>query len=72
MKSDLSDEIKQDFFKDIVIHTSTWIANKMCGEKSRWEQHKNTAHYLEYILELTPHKITAVWALASHLTNHSK
>ena len=57
-------------------NTTVWmhhmVAKKMHREKARWELHKNTMNYLEQIQEATPHKITAVQPLASHLKNHPR
>ena len=45
--------------------------NKMQREKARWELHKIAVCCLEQVLEVTAHKITAVWPPATHLKNHS-
>ena len=70
--SDLSDEIKQDFFQ--ASNTTLWIhhmdTNKTHGEKARWELHKNAAYSLEQILKAKVCKKIAVRPPASHLTNH--
>ena len=44
-------------------------ANKMHGEKARWELHKNTAVCLEQIVEATPNKRAVVPPLDSQITN---
>ena len=64
-KSDLSDEIKQDFFQDvavaILLHVyTTWALTKCIEKKLDGELRKNVACGLEQILETTTHKTAAV------------
>ena len=57
------------------VGTTVWMhhmnANKMRGEKTRWDIHKNAICGFEQILEATPHKTAAVYPFTSHLTNHA-
>ena len=73
-KSDLLDEIKQDFFKAVIVSTTIWIhhldTDKIHEEKAKWELHKNATCCFGQILEAEPNKIEAVCLLVSHLTNH--
>ena len=41
-------------------------ADKMPWEKPSQELHKNATIYIEQILKVTPHEITAVRSLTSH------
>ena len=65
-KSDLCDKIKRGFFQ-----TTVWVHHndpeKMHKEKHRRKLHKNATRYIEQILETTPHEITAIQPLTSHL-----
>ena len=73
-KFNLSDEI-EIFPSCDYVSTISWLhhqdSNKVLSEKTRWKLHNNAACYSEQILEAAPHKMAAVRALASHLTNHS-
>ena len=42
-------------------------ADKMYRDKARRELHKNTSSYTEQILEVAPHKTTAVRSFTSYL-----
>ena len=62
-KSNLSNEIKRDFFQTeaaiiLMCGYTTWMLTHK--EKSTWELHKNATSYFEQILETTPHETTAV------------
>ena len=48
----------------------TWMLTKCVGEKAKWELSKNAMSYLEQIFKVTPHKITVVQPLTSHLKNY--
>ena len=57
----------------VCVNTTVWMyhmdANKMQGEKVRWELPMNVTSYFEQILEATPHETTAVQPLTSNLKN---
>ena len=44
--------------------------NKMHGENTKWELHKNAICCFEHILDATSDKTATIWPLASHLKNH--
>ena len=72
-KSNLSDEIKMDFFTVVALSILLYgctIHNKTHREKARWELHKNDTSYFEQILEAKPHETTAARPLTSHLKKH--
>ena len=71
-KSDLYDNIKQDFFQAVVVSiqlygctkkTLTKGIQKKYREKARKELYKNVTSYIEQILEATLHETTVVRAL---------
>ena len=46
-------------------------AKKVYGEKAGRQLHKNTARFIEQLLEATPNKTMAVCSPASHHENYS-
>ena len=56
------------------VDTTVWMhytnANKMCGEKSWGQLHKNAASNTEQVLEAAPHKAAAVQPLTIHHENY--
>ena len=76
-KSDLSDEIKWEFFQIVAMWVllygcTTWTLMKCQEKKVRWELLKDSACYFEQILEAALHKATALWPLTFHHTNHPR
>ena len=74
LETDLSDKVKRDSFQCCgYVNTTEWMhhmdANKIHGAKAKWELCKNATRYFEQILEVTPHKTTAVRQFTSHLKN---
>ena len=72
-KSDLTD--KTQFLPGSCrIDTAVWMhyldANKIAGEKSRQQLHKNAASNIEQVLEATAHKASTIWPPASHHENY--
>ena len=70
--SDLSDEIKWDFFPSGSCVNTTVQMHHMNADKMYWEKdwqklHKNAMSYIEQILEATPHEKISVRPLTSHL-----
>ena len=73
-KSDLSDEIKRDFFQAVPASIQLlWMhqmnSTEIHGEKARQELQKNSTCCLEQILKHYP-QTSAVRSPTSHLTNH--
>ena len=58
------------------VNTTVWMhhvdANKIHGEKAKWEPHKNATCCFEQILKATLHKTAAKRPLTSHLKNHPR
>ena len=73
-KSDLSDEMKWDFFQTMAVTVllcgwPAWTVMKH-KEKAWWELHKNVLSCFWQILEAAPHKTAAVLPFTSHLTSY--
>ena len=74
-KSDLSDEIKRNFFPVAVVSIllygcSTCTLTKRLDKIARRGLLENATSYIEQILELTFHKTVAERPPTSHLKNH--
>ena len=71
-KSDLSNEIKYNFFQAAVVsillyECPTRMLTKHIEKKARCKLHKNATSYIEQILEITFHKTAVVRLPTSHL-----
>ena len=65
-KSDLSDEIKWDFFQaTVVLNYWTWTLTKR--REKKLALYKNATSYTEQFLEATPYETTAVRPLTFNL-----
>ena len=74
-KSDLTDKNETQFLPGSSrIDTAVWMhymdANKMAGDKARWQLHKNAVSNIEQVLAATPHKTPTIRTPPSHHKNY--